>query len=174
MRLSDAFEQPTDRPELELVCHVYNINRGKNTELLSKCQTLREYMYFVDLVRDYHETAGDLEEAIGCAIQRCIEEDVLKEFLMKHRTEVMHVMTLDYTFERRLELQRAEAEEAGRLEGRLEGRKEGEQEKLYQLIEKKLRKNKSLAQIAEELEETPEMIRALYEQMQARDTNADR
>ena len=79
-------------------------------------------------------------------------------------------MTLDYTFERRLELQRAEAEEAGRLEGR----KEGEQEKLYQQIEKKLRKNKSLAQIAEELEETPEMIRALYEQMQARDTKADR
>ena len=75
-------------------------------------------------------------------------------------------MTLDYTFERRLELQRAEAKEAGRLEG--------EQEKLYQLIEKKLRKNKSLEQIAEELEETPEMIRALYEQMQARDTNADR
>lgn len=85
---------------------------------------------------------------------------------MEHRTEVMHVMTLDYTFERRLELQRAEAEEAGRLEG--------EREKLYQLIEKKLRKNKSLEQIAEELEETPEMIRALYEQMQARDTNADR
>ena len=75
-------------------------------------------------------------------------------------------MTLDYTFERRLELQRAEAKEAGRLEG--------EQEKLYQLIEKKLRKNKSLEQIAEELEETPEIIRALYEQMQARDTNADR
>ena len=170
MRLSDAFEQPTDRPELELVCHVYNINRGKNAELLSKCQTLREYMYFVDLVRDYHETVGDLEEAIGCAIQRCIEEDVLKEFLMEHRTEVMHVMTLDYTFERRLELQRAEAEETGRLEGR----KEGEQEKLYQQIEKKLRKNKSLEQIAEELEETPEMIRALYEQMQARDTKADR
>ena len=178
LRLSDAFEQPTDHPELELVCHVYNINRGKNAELLSKCQTLREYMYFVDLVRDYHETVGDLEEAIRCAIQRCIEEDVLKEFLMEHRTEVMHVMTLDYTFERRLELQRAEAEEAGRLEGRmegrLEGRKEGEQEKLYQLIEKKLRKNKSLEQIAEELEETPEMIRALYEQMQARDTKADR
>lgn len=73
-----------------------------------------------------------------------------------------------------LELQRAEAEEAGRLEGRLEGRKEGEQEKLYQQIEKKLRKNKSLEQIAEELEETPEMIQALYEQMQARDTKADR
>lgn len=78
LRLSDAFEQPADRPELELVCHVYNINRGKNTELLSKCQTLREYMYFVDLVRDYHETVGDLEEAIGCANtavyrRRCVE-----------------------------------------------------------------------------------------------------
>ena len=55
LRLSDAFERETDAPEIELVCHVYNINKGNNTELLAKCSTLREYMYFVDLVREYHK-----------------------------------------------------------------------------------------------------------------------
>ena len=50
LRLSDSFEKETKNPEIELVCHVYNINSGKNTPLLSKCQTLREYMYFVDMV----------------------------------------------------------------------------------------------------------------------------
>ena len=44
MRLSDAFEKKTDNPELELVCRVYNINFGKNQELLEKCEVLKQYM----------------------------------------------------------------------------------------------------------------------------------
>ena len=40
LRLSDAFERETDAPEIELVCHVYNINKGNNTELLAKCSIL--------------------------------------------------------------------------------------------------------------------------------------
>ena len=53
LRLSDAFEKETKNPEIELVCHVYNINNGKNVPLLSKCQTLREYMYFVERGKPY-------------------------------------------------------------------------------------------------------------------------
>lgn len=113
LRLSDAFEKETEDPEIELVCHVYNINSGKNTPLLSKCQTLREYMYFVDMVRKNNEISGNLEDAIEKAINQCMEENVLRDFLAQHREEVMHVMTLDYTFERRLEMQRAEAIEDG-------------------------------------------------------------
>ena len=71
------------------------------------------------------------------------------------------MMTMDYTFERRLELQREEAIE----EGREEGREEGMQKKLHEQIRKKLLKNKSLEQIADELEETPSAIRPLYEQI---------
>ena len=113
LRLSDAFEKETKNPEIELVCHVYNINNGKNVPLLSKCQTLREYMYFVDMVRKNNEISGNLEDAIEKAINQCMEENVLRDFLAQHREEVMHVMTLDYTFERRLEMQRAEAIEDG-------------------------------------------------------------
>ena len=36
MKLSDAFEKKTDNPELELVCKVYNINFGKNEQLLEE------------------------------------------------------------------------------------------------------------------------------------------
>ena len=159
LRLSDAFEKKIGTPELELVCQVYNINKGNNTDLLAKCPTLRDYMYFVNLVRNYHFQNGfiDLENAIRQAIDQCIRENVLKDFLIEHRTEVMHVMTLDFTFERRLELQRAEAAE--------EGEKNGMQKKLYELVQKKLLKNKSLEQIADELEETADAIRPLYEQV---------
>ena len=106
LRLSDAFEREIDAPEIELVCHVYNINQGNNTELLTKCSTLREYMYFVDLVREYHKKNefSNLEDAIHQAIEQCIKENVLRDFLVEHRAEVTHMMTLDFTFERRLEL----------------------------------------------------------------------
>lgn len=155
LRLSDAFEKRTDTPQLELVCKVYNINKGNNEEFLTKCPTLRDYMYFIDAVREYHAENDftDLERAIDLAISQCIRENVLKEFLIEHRMEVTHMMTMDYTFERRLEFQREEAIEKGREEGKKE------------LIRLKLLKRKPLEQIAEELEESPEAIRLLYEQV---------
>ena len=141
LRLSDAFEQETEYPEIELVCRVYNINKGKNAQLLSKCRTLREYMYFVDMVRKNNEISGNLEDAIRQAIDHCI--------------------ALDYTFERRLEMQRAEAIE----DGQKIGKEIGKEEKLSELIQKKILKNKPLDQIADELEESPETIRPLYEKI---------
>ena len=161
LRLSDAFEKETKNPEIELVCHVYNINSGKYTPLLSKCQTLREYMYFVDMVRKNNEISGNLEDAIEKAINQCMEENVLRDFLAQHREEVMHVMTLDYTFERRLEMQRAEAIE----DGERIGKEIGKEEKLSEQIRKKIQKGKPLDQIADELEEVPETIRPLYEKI---------
>lgn len=161
LRLSDAFEKETKNPEIELVCHVYNINNGKNIPLLSKCQTLREYMYFVDMVRKNNEISGNLEDAIEKAINQCMEENVLRDFLAQHREEVMHVMTLDYTFERRLEMQRAEAIE----DGERIGKEIGKEEKLSEQIRKKIQKGKPLDQIADELEEVPETIRPLYEKI---------
>lgn len=161
LRLSDAFEKETENPEIELVCHVYNINNGKNVPLLSKCQTLREYMYFVDMVRKNNEISGNLKDAIEKAINQCMEENVLRDFLAQHREEVMHVMTLDYTFERRLEMQRAEAIE----DGERIGKEIGKEEKLSEQIRKKIQKGKPLDQIADELEEVPETIRPLYEKI---------
>lgn len=84
LKLSDAYAVRVDEPELELVCTVYNINKGRNKELLEKCPFLKEYMIFVDYVRFYNRQFGrnDLEHAIEVAIDRCIEENVLREFFI--------------------------------------------------------------------------------------------
>ena len=88
--------------------------------------------------------------------------DVLSyRFCGLHKEEVMHVMTLDYTFERRLEMQRAEAIE----DGERIGKEIGKEEKLSEQIRKKIQKGKPLDQIADELEEVPETIRPLYEKI---------
>ena len=118
MKLSDAFEKKTDNLELELVCKVYNINFVKNKELLERCRVLKEYMIFVDYVRKYHEEQGydELEKAINKAIDRCIEEGVLANFLMENRAEVVKVTQLDYTFDRQITLERKDAKQEGKEE----------------------------------------------------------
>lgn len=127
LKLSDAFEKPMEKPEIELVCRVYNINSGKNRELLDQCPWLREYMLFVDRVRGfYRETKyKDLKSAIEKAIHCCIKESILKDFLRERRWEVVKAMTLDYTFERQIVLEREEAHEEGLEEGMEKGMEKG-------------------------------------------------
>lgn len=155
LKLSDAYAHPVENPELELTCRVYNINYGKNHLLLEHCPFLRDYMTFVDYVRYYHKGHGynNLEHCIELAIDRCIEENILRDFLMRRRTEVVKVMKLDYTFDRQLMLEREDSRQEGREEGLAEGREEGNVEKLVIQICKKLKKNKSIEEIAEDLEE---------------------
>ena len=52
-----------------------------------------------------------MSDAIEHAINRCIDEDVLKDFLVNCREEVAKVTKLDFTFERQIELVREEARE---------------------------------------------------------------
>lgn len=191
LKLSDAFVRPVVSPELELVCRVYNINYGKNKELLSKCRFLKDYMTFVDYVRYYHKQYpnDELLVAIETAIDRCIKEDVLRDFLVEHRPEVVKVIELDYTFDRQLTLERADSREEGREEGRAEGREEGRAEgreegraegreegraeglaegelkSLIMLIGKKVARRKPLEQIADETEREIESIRPLYNEI---------
>ena len=117
MYLSSAFEHPTEHPEIELKCMVYNINKGKNVELLERCTVLKNYMYFVDMVRFYKKQLGNsqetLEQAIEMAINDCIQNHILEDFLKKRRAEVIKVTQLDYTWERREELIRKEEYEEG-------------------------------------------------------------
>lgn len=47
LKLSDAYIQLVDNPELELTCKVFNINYGKNKELLTQCRFLKDYMTFI-------------------------------------------------------------------------------------------------------------------------------
>jgi hypothetical protein len=119
MRLSDAFERPVEHPEIELICRVYNINSGYNKELMDKCRVLKEYMIFVDYVRENHKENDyeNLQDAIERAIDRCIEENVLREFFMEHRLEVVKVMQLDYTFDRQIMLEREDARREGLEDG---------------------------------------------------------
>ena len=142
LKLSDAFINRTDTPEIELTVTVYNINPNNNTQLLEKSEVLRSYMIFVNRVREnlehqkkiaqnapeYDEAAyeEELEAAINEAIDYCVKHHIMEEFFRENRSEVTKSMVLDYTWERREELIRAEEYEDGKREGLEIGRAEGE------------------------------------------------
>ena len=58
---------------------------------------------------------------------------------------------------------REEGREEGRAEGRSEGRAEGAVERQISLVQKKIRKGKSLEEIADDLETTIEEIKPIYD-----------
>ena len=77
----------------------------------------------------------NLADAIEHAINRCIDEDVLKEFLVNRREEIAKVTNLDFTFERQIELEREEAENKGLLRGREEGLLEGRETEIFKSVQ---------------------------------------
>lgn len=112
MRLSDAFGSKDEEPAVECIAKFININYGHNQELMAKCRRLDDYSYFVQCVREYLKKGYGQKEAVECAVDECIEKDVLRDVLMKHRAEVMDMFLT--TFDKKM------YEEALRQEGREE------------------------------------------------------
>ena len=133
-----------------------NINQGKNKELLELCRTLKEYMIFVDRIRLYAKTM-ELDAAAERAVDECIHEGVLSDFLRKNRGEAIEMSIFKYDEERELKLiRRAEYEE---------GREDGLKSHLHSQVMKKLKKGKTAEQIAEELEEEVSVIEQIMENL---------
>ena len=173
LRLSDlyTFRGEDGRTEesdyrLELKAELLNICGDNNKALKDACRTLREYAIFTDKMRTYAKTM-DIEAAAERTIEECIRENVLREFLEKHRSEVVKVSIFGYDQEKHLRQEREQAWEEGReagiAEGKAAGIAEGGQNKLSEQIQKKLRKGKTVAQIADELEEPEDVIEKLIE-----------
>ena len=119
----------------------------------------RQILKLSDLYTIKEECSLELEEAVERAIKECIQEGILKEFLEKNRAEAKNMSIFEYDQERHIKQEREEAWE----EGRKEGKKAGERDVLLKLAEKKLRKGKTRAEIAEELEESEKTIKEILE-----------
>ena len=81
--LSEAYENLTGEPNLELKVITLNINEGHNKELMAQCQTLREYAQYVAKVREFAGNT-ELNAAVELAVNECIQNNILAEVLRKH------------------------------------------------------------------------------------------
>ena len=144
LKLSSAFInadelRKTKAFPLELTVQVYNINHGRNPELLKMSETLNGYSFFIEKVREYHkellpkyekekEAAGKKEidkkalnnEAVKKAIEYCINHDILKEFLETHSSEVFNMLLTEWCTEEAIAVRSEEAWEEGREESKIE------------------------------------------------------
>jgi len=137
VKLSDLFISPNElglpddlKPLLDLDVKVFNINEGRNTEVLSRCRKLSEYSVLMGKVRDYKNELGNLEEAIKKAITYCHRCDILTEFLEIHGSEVLNMILTEWNTEDAIAFAREEGKEMGREEEREKGEKKLFQEKL--------------------------------------------
>uniref|UniRef100_UPI00402A9FCB hypothetical protein n=1 Tax=[Ruminococcus] torques TaxID=33039 RepID=UPI00402A9FCB len=169
LRLSDAYIVKDGEPSLELKVKVINIRPEEHHEILERCQVLKEYSQFMEIVQNY-QISGE-EEPYKKAIKECIEKGILADYLMRKGSEVVNMLLDEYDYETDIEVQREEAREEGREEGRKLGREEGREEerkeflqKICSLIQKKLEKGKTISEIADDLEDTEENISHLIEQ----------
>lgn len=126
--LSDAYMVQDSDISLEMKVDVFNINRDQNCEFFDTSKTLRDYSEYVWRVRKYAEKMP-VEEAVERAINECIREDILKEFLEANRAEAKAVSIYEYDEEEHIRMEREDYFERGREAGIKEEQKNTAREK---------------------------------------------
>lgn len=119
-KLSDLYVHKGEEPNLELIVTQININAGYNKDLMEKCQVLKEYMLYVERVRRYQKDMS-IEKAVNRAVDECIEEGILADFLRKNRAEVVRMSIYEYDEKLHAQTLLKDGIRIGKEEGREEG-----------------------------------------------------
>ena len=147
LRLSDAFVQvpegeglkdtagteadKTNKPSVEVVVQLLNINYGCNQELMEKCQKLMEYSRFITLVRmksdtltkEYKKEMKSINkkeifaEAVALAIDEAIRDNVLKDILSKNMAEVTDMLLTEFDEKAYIDGVKKQSYEEGEVRG---------------------------------------------------------
>ena len=96
LKLSDAVVKESLGGKFEWTATFVNLNRGKNDALLEQCRPLAEYMFLINCIRENEAKGMQIEDAIDVAVQYCIKCNVLKDFLIVHRAEVVSVCLTEF------------------------------------------------------------------------------
>ncbi len=155
LELKDAFLTEDGKPaeaesDIQVRVRMININYGKNKELMEACRPLSEYAWFIAEIRRNNQ-GMDIESAVDSALEAMPEEFGLKKFLVANKAEVKQMCITEYN----------EAETMEQF--REEGREEGEILRLIKMVYKKMLKGRTNEEIAEEVEESIELIGRIKE-----------
>lgn len=132
-KLSDSFAEDNEGC-LELTVRTININYGHNKKLMDKCKTLSDYSCFISEIRKNLETMS-LESAVIAAVDLCIEKDILRDFLLEQKAEVIAMSIYEYNEEYIKKTLHEEGYEEGRSAGIIEGITKGKSQKLIENID---------------------------------------
>ena len=93
---------------------------------MKKCETLRQYSRFVEIVRSYGHIDQLTSAAMVQIMAQCQEENVLTEFMAHYGTELIEMLFKELTREEDLEISRLDGYDAGVKDGEKSGFTKGE------------------------------------------------
>ena len=129
LRLSDAFELEADEYSMELTVRVIDVRYESGNKILEKSPSLKGYSYLVSLIHKYIRTDRmKRDKAIHTAIEQCINENVLAEFLRDNFQEVARMFNLEYNQKDEYDAIREDALEEGMEKGMEMGMEKGREE----------------------------------------------
>jgi hypothetical protein len=102
---------------LDLEVPMYNINKGHNIEMLSQSPTLDGYSTFVTKSHEYRDAGMSRKDAVGQAIDYCIENNYIRTYLEHHKPEVVNMLDTEWDFDTAIAVAEEEGMERGRMEG---------------------------------------------------------
>ena len=130
LKLSDAFIKAPElfvtnkfAPALELEVRVLNINDGRNTEMVKKCEELDGYVQLIGKIRAYQESGIELKDALTRAVADCIKQGILVKYLKDHSSEAINMLTQEFNIEIAKQVWREEALEEGKEKALFESAK---------------------------------------------------
>lgn len=139
--------------------HLFRFLFKDKRELLEKCRRLEEYSEFVSRIYDALSKGMSLKHAIETAMDSCIEEGILKDVLIRQKTEVMHMLLTEFDEKKYKRSVYQDGYEDGVREGEISGFTKGEEHKMRELIRAKAAKGKAIPTIAAELETDVETVK---------------
>ena len=95
LKLSDAFLQRTETGEFEWTATMINLNYKDNESLLEKCKPLEDYTILIQKIQAYKRNMS-VESAVNQAVEECIKEGRLEEFLIAHKGSVIEMCITEY------------------------------------------------------------------------------
>ena len=122
-KLSDAYEGDREGC-IELTVRTININYGQNKTLMDKCKPLADYAAFIAHIRENLKTMS-LENAVQTAIDTCIDENILREFLTEQKAEVIAMSIYEYDEENAKKYYFSEGYDEGKFAGQTLGKAAG-------------------------------------------------
>ena len=117
LRLSDNFAGEGEN-NLQLTAKVYNINEGRNLEIMKKCEVLEQYSRLVSMVREAARTGELTELELKQLFDKCIDEGILPDFLKEYGREAVNMLFEEFTQEEMNEIYERNGYEKGCAEER--------------------------------------------------------
>jgi len=140
---------PENAQNLELVVTVYNINKGHSPEIAQRSIKLDGYGLFIAKIRENIAKKMKPAEAIAAAVDDCIDHNILKEFLLNLKPEIVSMMLGEWNVKDAIAVAREEGEETGEERGIEKGERRGEKRGKLAIARKMKAAGKSINEIME-------------------------